>query len=330
MGTSSEGHQTTAPESTAAYTLGAINGNEQTLQFLRLFRRQNGKNHFENMSSAFACREQVSGTTDVEPTDSEPIEGLNSYSMEPSLETAQQSVSLAALGHALQTENTWVVQETRAECHRVPVAFRSTPVGQIAKRWVDFCGAAVLLLMLLPVLIACSVWVKLNSRGPIFFKHLRVGRGGKLFHVWKFRTMCQDSDRVLREYIERYPEARVEWQRTQKLVNDPRVTRGGRFMRRFSLDELPQLWNLLKGDMSLVGPRPIVTSEIGRYGAAIYSYYAVRPGLTGLWQVSGRSNTTYKQRVDLDKQYVERWSPMLDASICLKTVRVLLTGEGAY
>jgi lipopolysaccharide/colanic/teichoic acid biosynthesis glycosyltransferase len=282
------------------------------------------------MSSAFACREQVAGGPETEPTNRQPINPEDLHPIGPNLETAQHSVSLAALGHALNTESTRTVQHEHVQEHPVSLAFRASRFGQVAKRSIDFCSAAVLFLLLLPALIACAVWVKLNSRGSVFFKHVRVGRGGKLFYVWKFRTMCHDSERILREYLDRSPEARREWQSTQKLADDPRITRGGRLMRRFSLDELPQLWNILKGDMSLVGPRPIVTSEIGRYGAAIYSYYAVRPGLTGLWQVSGRSNTTYKQRVDLDRQYVERWSPLLDTSICLKTVRVLLTREGAY
>lgn len=273
----------------------------------------------------------MSAITGTEATISEPIDEQQNFDYAgPDLTSAQQSVSLAALGHALRTENTWAVQEQRAEAYPVRAVFRASRLARAAKRCVDFSGAAVLLLALLPVLIALAAWVSLNSRGSIFFRHLRVGRGGKLFYVWKFRTMCQNSDRILREHLDHNAEARMEWQSTQKLTNDPRITRGGRFMRRFSLDELPQLWNVLRGDMSLVGPRPIVTSEVDRYGAAIYSYYAVRPGLTGLWQVSGRSNTTYRQRVDLDKQYVESWSPLLDTSICLKTVRVLLTGEGAY
>lgn len=211
-------------------------------------------------------------------------------------------------------------------------AQRLAPNGldQFAKRVIDFVLAAVILVLLLPLLVTLSVLVFVTSPGPVFFRHQRVGRHGKEFFMWKFRTMCLFPDQALNLYFERCLEARVEWLQSQKLANDPRVTRLGRILRRFSLDELPQLWNVVKGDMSLIGPRPIVKGEVPRYGGAISAYYAVRPGLTGLWQVSGRSNTTYGERIKLDQQYVEQWSPALDASILLKTFHVLITAEGAY
>jgi lipopolysaccharide/colanic/teichoic acid biosynthesis glycosyltransferase len=206
----------------------------------------------------------------------------------------------------------------------------SDGLDQFVKRTVDFVMASIILAALLPLLIIVAALVFITSPGPIFFKHRRVGQHGQEFLMWKFRTMCLFPDKALNLYFERCPEAKAEWLRNQKLANDPRVTKLGRILRRFSIDELPQLWNVVKGDMSLIGPRPIVKGEIPRYGGAISAYYAVRPGLTGLWQVSGRSNTTYVERIRLDQQYVEQWSPTLDASILLKTFRVLITAEGAY
>jgi lipopolysaccharide/colanic/teichoic acid biosynthesis glycosyltransferase len=198
------------------------------------------------------------------------------------------------------------------------------------KRIVDLVGAWIILICLLPVFALCCIAVLATSSTPIFFSHRRLGRGGKEFAVWKFRSMCKDPEQALQRYLQAHPEKREEWMRTHKLTNDPRVTSVGCFMRRFSLDELPQLWNVIKGDMSLIGPRPIVRAEIDKYGDAIGAYYAVRPGMTGLWQVSGRSDTTYAERVRLDRQYAEEWSPLMDASILLSTFRVVLTGEGAY
>jgi lipopolysaccharide/colanic/teichoic acid biosynthesis glycosyltransferase len=142
--------------------------------------------------------------------------------------------------------------------------------------------------------------------------------------------MMKDADRLLEEYLAGRPEARFEWARTQKLVNDPRITRVGKLLRRMSLDELPQLWNIFLGQMSLVGPRPIVESEVAKYGESFAYYCRVSPGLTGLWQVSGRNDTTYPERVAYDEYYVCNWSVWIDIYILLRTAKVLLTGEGAY
>jgi lipopolysaccharide/colanic/teichoic acid biosynthesis glycosyltransferase len=198
------------------------------------------------------------------------------------------------------------------------------------KRAIDVVGAALLILLLLPVLLACCLAVLFTCSAPVFYSHRRVGRSGKEFFVWKFRSMCNKPDQVLQSYLQTHPEKQGEWLRTQKLVDDPRVTPVGRFMRRYSLDELPQLWNVIRGDMSLIGPRPIVKGEIPKYGDAIAAYYAVRPGMTGLWQVSGRSNTTYTERVLLDRRYSEEWSPSMELAIVMSTFRVVLTGDGAY
>jgi lipopolysaccharide/colanic/teichoic acid biosynthesis glycosyltransferase len=148
--------------------------------------------------------------------------------------------------------------------------------------------------------------------------------------MWKFRSMRRDANRILEEYLRDHPELRVEWQEKHKLRNDPRVTRVGRILRKTSLDELPQLWNVLRGDMSLVGPRPIVADEVTKYSEWFDLYCRVVPGLTGLWQVSGRSDTNYQKRVDLDSYYVRNWSPWFDIYLLACTFRVVLEGEGAY
>ncbi len=159
--------------------------------------------------------------------------------------------------------------------------------------------------------------------------HYRVGYEGKLFRCMKFRTMLRNSEQVLADLLRNDPQARAEWARDQKLANDPRTTRVGRFLRRSSLDELPQLLNVLRGEMNLVGPRPITVAELTRYGSLRWHYLSVRPGITGLWQVSGRNNTTYDERVALDRRYVEQRSWWFDLGILLKTVRVVVMREGA-
>ena len=148
------------------------------------------------------------------------------------------------------------------------------------------------------VLIALAIAI--DSRGPVFFAHRRVGEARRTFRLWKFRSMVRDADALLERYLRQHPERASEWERTHKLKDDPRVTRVGRFLRKTSLDELPQLWNVLRGDMSMVGPRPIVAAEIAKYGPAFGLYSQVLPGLTGLWQVSGRNDTHYGRRVELD------------------------------
>ncbi len=169
-----------------------------------------------------------------------------------------------------------------------------------------------------------ALLIKLDSRGPVFYHHPRIGRNGDDFKVLKFRTMSPDADQVLEHYFNNHPELRAEWEMTQKLKDDPRITRVGRLLRKFSLDELPQVWNVLKGEMSLVGPRPIVTEEIKHYGDRFDLYTQVRPGITGLWQVSGRNDTSYEERVRLDEYYVRNWSIWLDIYILARTIVVVL------
>ena len=178
--------------------------------------------------------------------------------------------------------------------------------------------------------VAIATIVKLSSRGPILYQQTRYGRNGKVFGALKFRTMLPDAERALAVYLQAHPESQLEWARDQKLKNDPRVTRIGKWLRYLSLDELPQLLNVLTGDMSLVGPRPIVAAEIEKYGRGYDLYTRVRPGITGLWQVSGRNNTTYEQRVSLDEYYVHNWSVWLDLYLLIRTFKVVCTAEGAY
>jgi Undecaprenyl-phosphate galactose phosphotransferase WbaP len=181
----------------------------------------------------------------------------------------------------------------------------------------------------LPLIIAIAALIKLTSPGPAFFGQRRYGRKGEPFMAWKFRSMAADASQVLEQCLASDPALLEEWRRSHKLRNDPRVTRIGRFLRRTSLDELPQLWNILRGQMSFVGPRPIVAEEIARYGASYSVYKKVTPGLTGLWQVSGRNNTSYEQRVNFDLYYVRNWSLWLDLHVLARTVKVVVLGDGA-
>mgnify|MGYP001040011021 CR=1 FL=1 len=200
----------------------------------------------------------------------------------------------------------------------------------LVKRGIDLFVASTALVLAAPLMVIIAILIKLDSPGPIFFGHRRLGQRGQMFTTWKFRSMRVDGDRILAETLEKDPEARREWAETQKLRNDPRITPLGKFLRRTSLDELPQLWNVLRGDMSIVGPRPIVQGEVCRYGDSIRLYSTVKPGLTGLWQVSGRTETSYADRVRFDEFYIRHWSPWLDIYILAKTVVTLLKRQGAY
>jgi exopolysaccharide production protein ExoY len=195
--------------------------------------------------------------------------------------------------------------------------------------WIGQLVALAILLASGPLMLAFA-WVICRDGGPALFAHYRVGYGGRLFPCIKFRTMRTDAERALRELLEGSPALRAEWDLHYKLENDPRVTAFGKWLRRTSLDELPQLLNVLRGEMALVGPRPITIAELRRYGAARSHYLSVLPGMTGLWQVSGRNTTSYERRVELDEQYVKNRSSWLDCKILAKTVLVVLTGRGAY
>lgn len=198
-----------------------------------------------------------------------------------------------------------------------------------SKRVLDVVGAIVLILLGLPLMLLIALLVKLDG-GPAIFRHRRVGARGRPFPCLKFRTMHIRAREMLQKHLEANPAARAEWTASFKLKNDPRITRLGRILRKTSLDELPQLFNVLAGDMSLVGPRPIVREEISRYGGEFCFYAYCRPGLTGVWQISGRSDVDYAQRVAFDRQYVCQWTLWRDIGIILATPKVFLGKSGAY
>ena len=199
-----------------------------------------------------------------------------------------------------------------------------------AKRAGDLGAALALLVFCAPLMLVIALAIKLQDGGPVLFRHTRCGRDGRSFGLWKFRTMRLDAAERLSCLLEDDPEAEAEWVRTRKLRRDPRVTRLGRLLRKSSLDELPQLVNILAGQMSVVGPRPVMADELAGYGASRAAYEAVRPGVTGLWQVSGRNDLGFDARVALDAAYVRDWSLARDAVILARTVPVVLTARGAY
>lgn len=204
------------------------------------------------------------------------------------------------------------------------------PANLLLKRALDLLGGAVLLLpflLLYPWVALLLLW---EDPGPVLYRHPRVGQGGRRFYVLKFRTMRMDGEETLRRYLEQNPEAKAEWERERKLKKDPRVLRVGGWLRRLSLDELPQALNVLKGEMSLVGPRPVTEEELGRYGESLSLYLKVKPGLTGLWQVSGRNHLPYEKRVALDRYYAQNWSVWLDLYLLARTVWAVLRKEGAW
>jgi Undecaprenyl-phosphate galactose phosphotransferase WbaP len=204
------------------------------------------------------------------------------------------------------------------------------PLPRLLKRITDLIIVIVGGLCCLPLIVAIALLIKCSSPGPIIFRQERIGFRGCRFQAYKFRTMVAEADKVLESYLAANPKMREEWENDHKLKNDPRVTRIGRWLRKTSLDELPQLWNVLRGEMSLVGPRPIVKEEVIKYGEGYDLYTKVVPGITGLWQISGRNNISYTTRVRLDSYYVRNWSPWMDFYILARTIRVVLNGAGAY
>ena len=184
--------------------------------------------------------------------------------------------------------------------------------------------------LILPIIAVIALLVAIDNKGNVIFAHRRIGKDGKEFPCYKFQSMVPNAQEILQDYLAKNPEARKEWEESFKLTNDPRVTKLGAFLRKTSLDELPQLWNVIKGDMSLVGPRPIVKKEIERYGEYFREYAMVLPGITGMWQASGRSDTTYEERVAMDTWYVRNWSVWLDIMYLAKTFTAVIFGKGAY
>jgi lipopolysaccharide/colanic/teichoic acid biosynthesis glycosyltransferase len=193
----------------------------------------------------------------------------------------------------------------------------------------DIAISSVGLILLLPVFAVVALLIALDSHGSIFYYQPRLGKGGNKFRLIKFRTMHVDADNVLKNYLEKDPALKLEWDQYQKLKKDPRITRVGDWLRRFSIDELPQLWNVLIGEMSLVGPRPIMLGQAESYGSRLEHYQRVRPGISGMWQINGRNLTTFARRAELDYQYVLTWSFWLDIYILARTVWVVARREGA-
>lgn len=199
----------------------------------------------------------------------------------------------------------------------------------LVKRGIDLTAGVVLLFLLAPLMLLIAALIRAGDGGPAIFKQARIGRSGKSFRCWKFRTMATNADDALQQLLASDPAAAQEWAESQKLTHDPRITPVGAFLRRSSLDELPQLFNIIAGEMSFVGPRPIVAAERERYGEAFTHCFSVPPGLTGLWQISGRSDCSYATRVSLDSQYASEWHLLLDAKILVKTVPAVLMQRGS-
>jgi len=203
-------------------------------------------------------------------------------------------------------------------------------INLILKRLMDICGAIVGMILLIPIAIGIAIMnIVSGDFGPIIYSHTRVGKDGKHFKMYKFRSMCMDSDEKLKELLENDENARKEWEEKQKLQNDPRVTRVGKILRKTSIDEIPQFINVLKGEMSLVGPRAIVDDEIEKFGILFNKAFSVKPGITGNWAANGRSNTTYEERVIMESTYADNWSVIMDIKLLFKTVISVIKKEGA-
>ncbi|MFC7397625.1 sugar transferase [Chelatococcus sp. GCM10030263] len=204
------------------------------------------------------------------------------------------------------------------------------PLGGLLKRALDVSIASLALIWFSPLFLLVALLIKLTDRGPVLYRHMRVGHGGQLFPCLKFRTMVVNSDEVLRRHLQTSPDAAREWAATRKLKDDPRITSVGAVLRRLSLDELPQLINILRGQMSIVGPRPVVFDELALYGQDAGYYLRSRPGLTGAWQINGRNDVSYGERVAFDRDYVEHWSLWTDLVIIAKTVPAVVVAKGTY
>ncbi len=210
------------------------------------------------------------------------------------------------------------------------VAAGAPPVGGMSKRSFDILAALAALVLLSPIFVLIMALVKYSDGGRVFYGHRRIGYNGSAFRCLKFRTMAEDGDALLQRHLEQNPEALAEWRATRKLQDDPRVTVVGTVLRKLSLDELPQLINILKGEMSIVGPRPVVEDELELYEASAVYYLRSRPGLTGLWQVSGRNDVSYAARVAFDTHYVRNWSLAADLVIVARTIPAVCLSRGSY
>jgi undecaprenyl-phosphate galactose phosphotransferase len=259
----------------------------------------------------------------------QPVKEVGGRDQPPPLKTESQSaarVRAASLATSVDSSRSATLPVIRVPdfAARYDLSFE-----RALKRAGDLLGALVLAVVFSPIFFLAFTGAAINGQ-RVLFRHQRVGRDGRSFACLKFQTMVPDAENLLRRLLDADPDLCAEWERDHKLKNDPRVTPVGRFLRATSLDEIPQLWNVLKGDMSLVGPRPVTREELLRYGRNAVFYEMVRPGITGLWQVSGRNFVEYRRRVAMDVLYVKRQSLVLDSWILLKTVLVVLTGHGAF
>jgi exopolysaccharide production protein ExoY len=204
------------------------------------------------------------------------------------------------------------------------------PTGGLVKRSFDVTSAALALFLFSPLFLMIAALVKFTDKGPVFYGHSRIGHNGRIFKCLKFRTMAVNGDEILRNFLRDNPQAAEEWKATRKLKFDPRVTVVGTVLRKLSLDELPQLFNILRGEMSVVGPRPVVDEELNLYDSFAGFYLKTRPGLTGLWQISGRNDVSYESRIAFDTQYVQNWTLIGDVMIIVKTIPAVCLARGSY
>lgn len=217
--------------------------------------------------------------------------------------------------HAL--ENTEVSNEN--------ILKRQSPYRYI-KRFMDVILATIALVVLSPIFLIIAIAIKIESKGPVFFKHTRIGKNGKIIKLYKFRSMVINAEELIKSFT---PEQMKEYKENYKLTNDPRITKIGKFLRKTSLDELPQLLNIIKGDLSIIGPRPVVTDELKKYGANTEKFLSVTPGLTGYWTANGRSCTTYEQRMQMELYYIDNLSLKMDVKVFFKTIEAVIKREGA-
>ncbi len=217
--------------------------------------------------------------------------------------------------HAL--ENTEVSNEN--------ILKRQSPYRYI-KRFMDVILATIALVVLSPIFLIIAIAIKIESKGPVFFKHTRIGKNGKIIKLYKFRSMVINAEELIKSFT---PEQMKEYKENYKLTNDPRITKIGKFLRKTSLDELPQLLNIIKGDLSIIGPRPVVTDELKKYGANTEKFLSVTPGLTGYWAANGRSCTTYEQRMQMELYYIDNLSLKMDIKVFFKTIEAVIKREGA-
>lgn len=241
--------------------------------------------------------------------------------------------NLAVKGEEIELENTIAIKESKVIEIKTEdeEAKKSKIVYKFIKRVIDIIGSIIGTVILIPVTAIVYIARKIlkEDNGPLIYEHLRYGKNGKQFRLYKFRSMCMHADEKLKEYLDENEEARKEFEENQKLQHDPRITKLGNFLRKTSLDELPQMINILKGEMSFVGPRPVVDGEIEKYGKNKDKFLSVKPGLTGYWQVNGRSNTTYEDRMNMELYYVDNCSLWLDIKIFFKTFVAVFKKEGA-